>query len=266
MLYSKRTRDAKTGMIFNPYAMPWLRRNLWPGCRAEVAAIRGTSRGRAWQYAGSARTGSDDGEHAPSDAPRNEEVRRIEAVLFLAREPLPVRKIAQLAGVESGTLVRALARRLNRFYDEEGCAFRVVEVGGGLQLRTRAAFAPWLSRRYRERIELRLSPPALETLAVVAYKQPVLRAELESIRGVQCGEIIRQLMDRGLVRVVGRSEELGRPYLYGTTTRFLELFGLRGLDDLPYPEYRCSSVSKRSTAVSSEVKPDKSEEGFADEK
>ncbi|GAB4140917.1 SMC-Scp complex subunit ScpB [Thermopirellula anaerolimosa] len=252
-------------MTFNPYAKPWLRRNLWEGCRAEVLGMWEASGARAWRNQTAAQAGSDDAQPPPSDAPRNEEIRRIEAVLLLAREPLPVRKIAQLAGLESGTLVRALVRRLNRLYDEEGCAFRVVEVGGGLQLRTRSVFAPWLSRRYREPIELRLSPPALETLAVVAYKQPVLRAELESIRGVQCGEILRQLMDRGLVRIVGRSEELGRPYLYGTTARFLEVFGLRGLDDLPYPEYRCSSVSKRSTTVSSGGKADKSEEGFADE-
>lgn len=264
---------AESGMTFNPYAGPWRHRNLWEGCSAEVIGLRTAPRGQASLGKGMARTGSEDAEPSPGDAPRNEEMRRIEAVLFLAREPLPVRKIAQLAGVESGTAVRALARRLNRLYDEEGCAFRVVEVGGGLQLRTRPVFAPWLSRRYREPIELRLSPPALETLAVVAYKQPVLRAELESIRGVQCGEIIRQLMDRGLVRVVGRSEELGRPFLYGTTTRFLELFGLRGLDDLPYPEYRGSSVSQHPTASASQgktltslEKPDKSEEGFADEK
>lgn len=260
-------------MIFNPYAGPWRHRNLWEGCSAEVIGLRTVPRYHAALDGDAARTGSEDADPAPGDAPRSEEMRRVEAVLFLAREPLPVRKIAQLAGLESGTAVRALARRLNRLYDEEGCAFRVVEVGGGLQLRTRPVFAPWLSRRYREPIELRLSPPALETLAVVAYKQPVLRAELESIRGVQCGEIIRQLMDRGLVRVVGRSEELGRPYLYGTTTRFLELFGLRGLDDLPYPEYRGASVSQHATTLTSQEKtfafhekPDKSEEGFADEK
>jgi segregation and condensation protein B len=85
-------------------------------------------------------------------------------------------------------------------------------------------------------MEVRLSAPAMETLAVVAYRQPVLRAEVEAIRGVQCGEILRQLMERDLVRIAGRSEELGRPFLYGTTRRFLEVFGLRHLDELPRAE------------------------------
>jgi segregation and condensation protein B len=84
-------------------------------------------------------------------------------------------------------------------------------------------------------VEVRLSAPALETLAVVAYRQPLGRAEIEAVRGVQCGEILRQLMERDLVRIVGRSEELGRPFLYGTSKRFLQVFGLRHLDELPRP-------------------------------
>jgi segregation and condensation protein B len=124
-------------------------------------------------------------------------------------------------------------RALNRLYDAEGCAFRAEEVAGGFQLRSRAQFAPWLRRLDQSVAEVRLSAPAMETLAVVAYRQPVLRVEIEAIRGVQCGEILRQLIERDLVRIAGRSEELGRPLLYGTTKRFLELFGLRNLDALP---------------------------------
>ena len=85
--------------------------------------------------------------------------------------------------------------------------------------------------------EVRLSGPALETLAVVAYRQPVLRAAVEAIRGVQCGEILRQLMERDLVKIVGRSEDLGRPFLYGTTKQFLQIFGLRAIDELPRQEW-----------------------------
>ena len=124
-------------------------------------------------------------------------------------------------------------RTLNRLYDAEGCAFRLEEVAGGFQLMTRPKFAPWLRRLHSAPVEVRLSAPALETLAVVAYRQPVLRAEIESIRGVQCGEILRQLIERDLVRIVGRSQELGRPLLYGTTKQFLQVFGLRHLDELP---------------------------------
>jgi segregation and condensation protein B len=94
-------------------------------------------------------------------------------------------------------------------------------------------FGPWLRRAFQTPVEARLSAPAMETLAVVAYRQPILRAEIESIRGVQCGDILRQLMDRDLIRIIGRSEDLGRPLVYGTTKRFLEVFGLRHLDELP---------------------------------
>jgi segregation and condensation protein B len=168
---------------------------------------------------------------------RDPPVARLEAVLFLAREPLTSRKLAQLADLADGTKARTLVRGLNRFYDREGCAFRVVQVAGGYQLMTRPQFAPWLRRLHRWGIEVRLSAPALETLAVVAYRQPVLRVTIEAIRGVQCGEILRQLMERDLVRIAGRSEELGRPFLYGTTRRFLQVFGLRSLEALPRHEW-----------------------------
>ncbi len=164
---------------------------------------------------------------------RSLKLSHIEAILFLAREPLGSRKLALLGGLADGTEARTLVRTLNRLYDEEGCAFRVVEVAGGFQLMTRAKFAPWVRRLQAAPYEVRLSAPALETLAVVAYRQPVLRADVEAIRGVQCGEILRQLMERGLIRIVGRSEELGRPLLYGTTRQFLQVFGLRDLDHLP---------------------------------
>jgi segregation and condensation protein B len=105
-----------------------------------------------------------------------------------------------------------------------------------MQLLTRPKFAAWLRRLPHVTPEIRLSAPAMETLAVVAYRQPVLRADIEAVRGVGCGEILRQLMDRELVRVTGRSDELGRPYLYGTTRRFLQLFGLRCIEELPRTE------------------------------
>lgn len=167
---------------------------------------------------------------------REPRLTRLEAVLFIAREPLASRKLAQLAGLADGTEARTLIRRLNRLYDEGGTAFRVEEVAGGFQLLSRPQFGSWLRRLFHSPVETRLSAPALETLAVVAYRQPVLRSQIESIRGVDCGEIVRQLMERDLVRIAGRSEELGRPYLYGTTKRFLQVFGLRHLDDLPRAE------------------------------
>ncbi|MCE5266877.1 MAG: SMC-Scp complex subunit ScpB [Planctomycetaceae bacterium] len=161
----------------------------------------------------------------------------LEALLFLSRQPLTSRKLAQLAGLADGTKARTLVRTLNRRYDAEGNAFRVEEVAGGYQLRTRAKFAPWLRRFHAVPVETRLSPALLETLAVVAYRQPVVRAEIDAIRGVQSGEVLRQLIDRELVRIAGRSDELGRPFLYGTTKQFLQVFGLRHLDELPRAEF-----------------------------
>ena len=153
--------------------------------------------------------------------------------MLLAREPLGSRKLSQHANLADGTQARTLIRRLNDNYDRAGRAFRVEEVAGGFQLLTRRKFATWLRRLGHLPPETRLSAPALETLAVIAYRQPVLRADIEAIRGVNCGEILRQLMERDLVRIGGRSEELGRPYLYATTKRFLQIFGLISLEDLP---------------------------------
>jgi segregation and condensation protein B len=167
---------------------------------------------------------------------RDERTAGLEAVLFLAREPVASRKLAQLAHLADGTEARTLVRRLNRWYDETGTAFRVEELAGGFQLLSRPKFGAWLRRLYNSPVEVRLSAPALETLAVVAYRQPVMRAEIEAIRGVDCGEILRQLIDRDLVRTAGRADELGRPYWYATTKRFLQVFGLRHLDDLPRVE------------------------------
>lgn len=164
---------------------------------------------------------------------RDARTARVEAILFLAEEPINTRKISQLANLADGTEARTLIRRLNEMYDRQGSAFRAEEVAGGIRLLTRRKFAGWLRRLVRTHVETRLSTPALETLAVAAYRQPVTRAEVEAIRGVQCDEMLRQLMERDLLKIVGRSEELGRPFLYGTTKRFLQFFGLRHLDDLP---------------------------------
>ncbi|HEX5472544.1 MAG TPA: SMC-Scp complex subunit ScpB [Lacipirellulaceae bacterium] len=161
---------------------------------------------------------------------------RLEAVLFLTREPLSLRRLAQLANLTDGTEARTLLNDLQARYDERQCAFQIARVAGGYQLLSRMEFARWLRPKSANERETRLSVPALETLVLVAYRQPILRAEVEAIRGVACGELLRQLLDRDLLRIVGRSEELGRPLRYGTTKRFLEKFGLSSLDELPWAE------------------------------
>lgn len=177
---------------------------------------------------------------------RDPRLAQVEAVLLLAREPLSSRRVAQLAGLDDATEARTLIRRLNDLYDAAGRAFRAEEVAGGYQLLSRARFAPWVRRLVGGGGEIRLSQPAMETLAVVAYRQPVLRAEIEAVRGVQCGEILRQLMERSMVRIVGRTDELGRPLLYGTTRKFLQVFGLRHLDELP----RAANLRRQAENVS----------------
>ena len=163
---------------------------------------------------------------------RTHRLARLEAVLFLSRESLNSRKLSEYADLEDGTEARTLIHQLNRLYQDEQSVLRVERVAGGYQLVTHWQFGRWLKRLGAGQSGMRLSAPAMETLAVVAYRQPVLRVEIEAIRGVSCGEMLRQLMERDLVRIRGRSEELGRPYLYGTTKRFLQQFGLDSIDAL----------------------------------
>ena len=118
----------------------------------------------------------------------------------------------------------------------EGRAFRIEPVSGGFRLMTRPEHAPVIAAMHRARASTRLSRASLETLAIIAYRQPMTRAELESIRGVACGEVLRSLLDRRMIKIAGRAEELGRPMLYGTTPQFLDAFGLASIKDLPKPE------------------------------
>ena len=129
--------------------------------------------------------------------------------------------------------VRDAIDALNIRYAADGRTFRIESVAGGRQLMTLPAFGPIVARLKGVREQGRLTQAALETLAIVAYRQPLLRADLESIRGVACGEVLRSLMERRVVKIVGRADEVGRPMLYGTTTEFLKQFGIGKLDDLP---------------------------------
>ena len=158
---------------------------------------------------------------------------RVEGTLFLGREPMPSRKLAQFADLKDSNEARTIVRHLNEQYDQTGRAFRVEEVGGGFQLMTRPVFSQWLRRFEHIPNAKRLSSPAMETLSVIAYEQPATRADVEAIRGVGCGEVLRQLMERDMVKIAGRSEDLGRPYLYATPRKFLQAFGLTSLEELP---------------------------------
>ncbi len=160
----------------------------------------------------------------------------IEAALFAAARPLTVEELAVLDPDASLADVRTALDQLREAYDFGQHAVEVVEMAGGFQVLTRAAFAQALERAQFAARTPRLTPAALETLAIIAYRQPVGRSEIEEIRGVSAGGVLRSLQERGLIEVVGRSEALGRPLLYGTSPMFLELLGLRDLTDLPRAE------------------------------
>lgn len=160
----------------------------------------------------------------------------VEGVLFASDAPLKAEEIARADEALDEDRVEEAIQELRTLYDESERAFQVVELGEGYQLLTRPEFAPYLERFDTVPRPSRLSGPALETLAIIAYRQPMGRIEIEYIRGVGAAGVIRTLQDRDLVEVVGRAEGLGRPLLYGTTRRFLEHFGFASLDDLPRPE------------------------------
>jgi segregation and condensation protein B len=157
---------------------------------------------------------------------------QLEALLFAADEPLPVRRLTALLRLGSTDEVKRLLKRLQSHYEQGQSAFHLVELAGGYQLRTQEAFVPWLLK-LRPAPELSLSLAARETLTMIAYRQPVGRADLEALRGVACGDILRVLLEKGLIRIVGRDHSLGRPVLYGTTKLFLQTTGLKSLQDLP---------------------------------
>ncbi len=172
-------------------------------------------------------------EDTEEEAPTVESV--IEAILFATDEPLTESRLANI--VEStGKQVRQCIKALNEKYEKNHNAFRIEQIAGGHQMLTLSTYNTWLRRMLRARSDNKLSPAAMETLAIVAYKQPVIRVDIEAIRGVAVGEVIRSLMYKGLVKIVGRAEILGRPMLYGTTKKFLEVFGLNSLKDLPKAE------------------------------
>ena len=167
---------------------------------------------------------------------RDVDLALLEALLFSTHHPLTAGRLAELIELDSTKPIRKAIKDLNAAYTDSGRSFRIEQVAGGYQLLTLPQFGDALKRLHQKEADAKLTKAALETLAIIAYKQPILRADVEAIRGVACGETIRSLMEKHLVKIAGRAEEPGRPILYGTTKRFLELFGLNSLKDLPQGE------------------------------
>lgn len=174
---------------------------------------------------------------APASDPALSDLRALkgilEALLFVAADSIPVTRLLALLGAVTKQEVEQALTSLSHDYEQEGRGLQLAEVAGGYRIMTKAEFAPWLKRLEKVKAPSKLSRSALESLAIIAYKQPIVRAEVEQIRGVETSGVIRTLLERKLVRIVGRKEEPGRPIMYGTTKFFLEHFGLRDLSQLP---------------------------------
>lgn len=173
---------------------------------------------------------------------RSRRMARLEAALMITRSASAGR-LARVARLVDAAEVHQLISRLNDSYDRTHSAFRIERTAAGYQLLTRPALAGWMDRLHQRQDRMKLSQPALDTLTIIAYRQPVTRADIEAVRGVQSTDLIRQLIDRGLVRVAGEDDSLGRPFLYVTTRSFLDMFGLGRTEDLPDYE----QLSRNST-------------------
>jgi len=170
----------------------------------------------------------------PAEGLDEREVKAIlEALLFVSHEPITLDRLTTVIGGLAKADVAHALRGLQQDYDADGRGLRIVELAGGFQIITRPDCAPWIKRLEKVKTAPKLSRSALETLSIIAYKQPVVRSEIEAIRGVETSGVLRTLLDRRLVRMVGRKDVPGRPIMYGTTKLFLQQFGLRDLADLP---------------------------------
>ena len=157
----------------------------------------------------------------------------IETLLFITDKPLSAAKVNQVAEIGDLALTRDIIQEIQTDYANAGRAVQVLEIGGGFQMCTKPEYGRWVRKLYNEKMSTRLSPAALETLAIIAYKQPVTRAEIEVIRGVDISGPLEKLLDRGLVKIAGKKEVAGRPLVYATTEQFLRVFGLNHLNELP---------------------------------
>jgi segregation and condensation protein B len=176
--------------------------------------------------------------------------RKIEALLFASDAPLPTSRLSALTKAQSIGMIKEAIESLARFYKEHSRSFEIVEIAGGYQIATLPEFAPVISQLFKSRRKARLSQAALETLAIIAYKQPINRLDIEAIRGVNCDGVISTLIERELITVSGRGDGVGRPYLYSTTRQFLEYLGLKDYRDLPSIEELEKSIEIADMAAS----------------
>ncbi len=191
----------------------------------------------------------------PTPAPQDEELKgRLETLLFITDRPLSLDELRKLTKVKDAARLQALVGELRQKLEDDKSALQVMEVAGGYQMATRPAHADLVRKLFTDRMTLRLSTAAHETLAIIAYKQPLTRAEIEDIRGVEVIAALESLLEKRLIKVVGRKESVGRPLLYGTTADFMRHFGLRSLEDLPPIEnFQAAAPAAEAVTVSEAV-------------
>lgn len=173
-------------------------------------------------------------EDAQAELVQTDDVKKIiETLLFITDRPVKASRLADVVETVNAKQVTEIIAELTQEYAERGSAVQIVEIAGGYQMSTKPEYGRWVRRLYNEKMTTKLSNAALETLAIVAYKQPLTRAEMEAIRGVDVAGPLERLLERGLVRVVGKKDTVGRPMVYGTTDEFLRMFGLNKISELP---------------------------------
>ena len=184
----------------------------------------------------------------------------IEALLLASERPLALEKIRAVLDNLPAQEVLGIIQKLTEEYEENKRGIRIVEIAGGFQMITAPDFAPFLKKLFKDRNTEKLSKPSLETLAIIAYKQPLTRGEIELLRNVNVDGVMKNLLDKNLVRICGRKKAPGNPYVYGTTRQFLEHFGLKSLQDLPKIE-DFSSLAQKAQLVEEFPEGEKQAEG-----
>jgi len=198
-------------------------------------------------------------------APTREDIKKVlECLLFITEQPLPVAKLCQCAGTKDAELVAELIGEIKAELEQKDSSVMLSEVAGGFQMATRPEFAAHVRKLFADRMTMKLSRAAHETLSIIAYKQPLTRAEIEEIRGVDVIAALETLLEKHLVKVVGRKETVGRPLMYGTTVDFLRRFGLKGLEDLPPLEsFTIAEPAAAEPAPAAPPQPEASQEASA---
>jgi segregation and condensation protein B len=177
----------------------------------------------------------------------------IEALIFVSGKPIGLEQIKKVTSVTEVASLRKIIDELTQEYEASGRGMRIVEVAGGFQMIAATNYAVFLKKLFKDRSPEKLSKPALESLAIIAYKQPLTRSEIESLRNVNVDGVMKSLLDKNLVRICGRKKIPGRPFVYGTTREFLEHFGLKSLEDLPKIEEFTAMAEQKE--ANNEIEP-----------